>query len=370
MRLLPLSVALAALLPAVVSAQQPTPPPAGQPSAAATQSASTPPQDVVEGQDFRVYDHRGRERSMADLFRAMDDADALLVGESHDDAVGHGVEAQILMRAAERMGAVGEGSARKRPVVLSLEMFERDVQYVVDEYLAGLITEDQFKRSARPWDRYDTDYRPMVEYARAHGLPVVAANAPRRYVNRVSRMGPSSLDALPATAKAFLPPLPYPGPSAAYTAKWDALMAEMMAQMRPRTDSAAAPAAAPPGAMPAPAPAPAAPRGPPQEHGVGYALWAQALWDAAMGRAVADALEAHPGSLVVHYVGSFHVEGGTGIPERVRDYRPGTRSVIVFLQPVEDVHAWDGDEHRGLGDFVILTRKPPTQASGGATGGG
>lgn len=303
---------------------------------------------VVEGSDFRVYDHRGRSRSFADVLEAMDKADALLVGETHDDVVGHGVETQIFIRAAQRMGAVGDGEGEERPVVLSLEMFERDVQYVLDEYLADLITEDQFKKSSRPWDRYDTDYRPMVEFARAHGLPVVAANAPRRYVNRVSRLGPSALDVLTQEAKAFLPPLPYPGPSAEYQAQWDALMGEMMAQMRPQGDSA------PPEANPAA----------PRSHGIGNALHAQALWDAAMGHAVTTALDAHPDALVVHFAGSFHVERGTGIPERVRDYRLRSRIVTVVLQPAEDIDAWDDDEHRGLGDFVILTLRPAETPAG------
>ncbi|HSG47160.1 MAG TPA: ChaN family lipoprotein, partial [Longimicrobiales bacterium] len=147
-----IALALAAV-PAQASAQHPE------------RGAST----VVEGSDFRVYDHRGRSRSFADVLEAMDKADALLVGETHDDVVGHGVETQIFIRAAQRMGAVGDAEREERPVVLSLEMFERDVQYVLDEYLADLITEDQFKKSSRPWDRYDTDYRPMVEFARAHG---------------------------------------------------------------------------------------------------------------------------------------------------------------------------------------------------------
>ena len=98
---------------------------------------------------------------------------------------------------------------------------------------------------------------------------------------------------------------------------------------------------------------------------MGYALWAQALWDAAMGHAVTGALDAHPGALVVHYVGSFHVEGGTGIPERIRDYRPRTRTLVVFLQPAEDVDAWSDEEHSDRGDFVILTRKPAGTAPQG-----
>ena len=316
------------------------------PAPALTQHPQTE-SSVVEGVDFRVYDHRGRSRSFADILKAMDKTDALLVGETHDDVVGHGVETQILVRAAQRMGAVGETEGETRPVILSLEMFERDVQYVLDEYLADLITEEQFKRSSRPWDRYDTDYRPMVEFARAHGLPVVAANAPRRYVNRVSRLGPSALDALSPQAKAFLPPLPYPGPSEEYQAQWNALMAEMMSAMRKEGEGA------PPEAAPAA----------PMSHGIGNALFAQALWDAAMGHGVTSALEAHPGALVVHYAGSFHVEKGTGIPERVADYRPGARILTVVMQPVADIDAWDKDEHRDLGDFVILTKRPPEPAA-------
>jgi hypothetical protein len=329
----------------------------------------------------------------------------------------------------------------ERPVVLSLEMFERDVQYILDEYLAGLITEDQFLESARPWERYRTDYRPMVEFARAHGIPVVAANAPRRYVNRVTRLGPSSLEALSPAARRFLPELPYPGPSEAYRAEWDALMGRMMAPDEdvppagaesgpvPGGDagdgsdgdagdagdapSAGAEAAGvhatdstdvhgtdsapvhpepptrpmPPGhplppehppldgsgqasstgepASPHAAPASAAPGG----HGMTYALDAQALWDAAMGEAVVDALARRPGALVLHVSGAFHVARGTGIPERVQDYRPDTRTLTVVLRPVEDALAWEPEEHEGLADYVILTREPGDASPEGTRGG-
>jgi uncharacterized iron-regulated protein len=102
----------------------------------------------------------------------------------------------------------------------------------------------------------------------------------------------------------------------------------------------------------------------PPQHDFSKALEAQALWDAAMGQAVASALRAHPGALVVHYAGSFHVERETGIPERVPEYRPGTRVVTVVLQPAADVDRWDGDEYEGLGDFVVLTLRPREETAG------
>jgi uncharacterized iron-regulated protein len=348
------------------------------------------PEGPVEGESFRVYDGEGTSRSFAEVLEALDWAEVVLVGEDHDDVVGHQVEAELLIRAAQRVGAVG-GEEDPRVVVLSLEMFERDVQYIVDEYLADLISEEQFTRSARPWPRYDTDYRLMVRFARAHGLPVVAANAPRRYVNRVSRLGPAALEDLPDAAKVFLPPLPYPGASEEYAAEWNALMADMMEEAAaardstPPADTAAADTieADPPGHPAADTTASQVgvdadveegcttdcgeedsqdqgPQGPPSGHGMGNALHAQALWDAAMGHAVVDALIRNEGALVIHYAGSFHVQKGTGIPERVMGYRPGTRLVTVVLEPTKDIDAWDDEEHRGLADFVVLTRRSTT----------
>lgn len=373
------STLMVAALPMQARAQHPSIP----------DSAGVP----VEGISFMVYDSAGHPRSFADILKAMDHVDVVLVGETHNDEVGHGVEAQLLYRAAERYGVAGDDPVMPRPVVLSLEMFERDVQYILNEYLGGLITEDQFESSARPWPRYDTDYRPMVEFAKAHGIPVVAANAPRRYVNRVSRLGPGSLDALSATAKQYLPPLPYPPASEAYAEQFDSLMAQMMKAEQVKADSTAKTAPADTATQKAPADtttqtapvdtamqkapadttarkgAPGAPAGAPPAapsgegsamHGSGYALAAQALWDASMGNAVANALNANPNALVIHCAGSFHVEKGTGIPETLLHYRPGTRILTVILQPTTDIEKWKADEDRGLGDFVVLTKRHGT----------
>jgi uncharacterized iron-regulated protein len=76
---------------------------------------------------------------------------------------------------------------------LSLEMFQTDCQTVLNEYLAGFIREKNLITEGRAWQNYK-DYRPMVELAKTAHIPVVAANAPTRYTNMVTRMGLSSLD--------------------------------------------------------------------------------------------------------------------------------------------------------------------------------
>lgn len=335
-----------------------------------------------EGPDFadafRVYTGHGEPASLEDVLAAMDEADAVLVGETHTDPVGHWVEAELFRRAVQRYNAGGEPGSTPgalRPVALSLEMFERDVQLILDEYLAGLITEKQFLSSARPWEHYEEDYRPMVELARERGLPVIAANAPRRYVNRVSRLGRAALRDLPPRARSFLPPLPYPQPSEAYRAQWTDLMANMTMEdqcpvpegpprgdtlaghppmihpTRPDSGAAGHPLMPPPGEDVPPHGMPSHAMGSFLENG----LQAQTLWDASMGYAMATFLETHPGALILHMVGGFHVENHTGTPELLKFYRPETRTLVVAMEPAEDLNAFDAAEHGGLGDFVILT---------------
>lgn len=278
---------------------------------------------------YRAYDPKGNAVTLQTIVAALERADVLFVGERHDDAVAHVLEAELLRLAAERYGAARAG---RRRVALSLEMFERDVQTVVDEYLAGLITERHFLLSSRPWNNYQTDYRPLVEYARAHHLPVIAANAPARYVSRVSSRGPDSLRALSAAAvKSWLPPLPLPPPSEEYAAKFNRFL---------RGDAEAARATT------AHAPSP---------HGGAHLLEAQTLRDASMAHAVAEFLKRGGDPLVVHVGGSFHSEERLGVPEQLARYRAGARAVVVTIVPDESFPDFDAARLGRLGDFVIVT---------------
>ncbi|HKK92352.1 MAG TPA: ChaN family lipoprotein [Longimicrobiales bacterium] len=291
-----------------------------------------------EGVDYAVYRSDGSSASLVDVLSDLDTVEVLLFGEEHDDVVGHRIQLEVFRRLLAGVGGRGPmatpgapGSAAPggldddelRDVRLSLEMFERDVQIVLDEYLADLITEDHFLASARPWDNYDRDYRPMVELAKHVEVPVIAANAPRRYVNRASRLGRGALDALSDEARAWLPPLPYPEASDPYRAEWDGLMGDAAMHMS------------------------------------GDPLDGQTLWDASMGESIVRTLEADGPfpPLVFHLAGGFHVENGTGIPETIQHYRPGTSVRSVAVRAVSDPSSFD-TEMAGAGDYVILTRDP------------
>ena len=72
-------------------------------------------------------------------------------------------------------------------------MFERDAQQPLEHFLMDHVSEEDFLKVARPWPRYATDYKPLVEYAMSKDWPVLAANVPGRCV-RVSKSGFGVLD--------------------------------------------------------------------------------------------------------------------------------------------------------------------------------
>ena len=123
---------------------------------------------------------------MESAFDMLMDYGVIFIGEEHESQVSHQAELIILKGLAER----------DSNLVLALEMFERDVQDILDAYLRGEISEKKFLKESRPWPNYLEDYRPLAEFAREKGMPVIAANIPRRAAAAVSKANEISPDAV------------------------------------------------------------------------------------------------------------------------------------------------------------------------------
>ena len=259
-------------------------------------------------QNYRIFDGKGNPADFDSIIKAVGKSDVVFLGEQHDDSVAHKLQFEIFKAAFEKYG-------KDRKVALSMEMFERDVQIVVDEYLKDLIPEKQFLAASRPWANYEADYRPLVEIAKEQNLPVIAANAPRRYVNMVSRLGRDSLEKLSPDAKMWLAPLPFPESSKAYSDKFNRLMGG---------------------------------------HGSSNILSSQTLWDATMAASIAKHLQKK--SLIIHLNGSFHTESRLGTVEQLLKFKPNTRVLVVTMRYEEDFQKFDKEKYSNLGDFVILTK--------------
>jgi uncharacterized iron-regulated protein len=310
------------------------------------QAAQTPvpvsapsPQYVPE----RVYDTRKQafsdlESMLADLAKA----DIIFVGEQHDDPNTHRLEAAILDGLRRRGVAV----------TLSLEMFERDTQSHVDSYLAGTISEEEFLKSSRPWPRYATDYRGLVELAKAQGWPVVAANVPRRIASSVAKTGLAALDTLTPADRAWAA-ADIQCPRGAY---YDRFAEQMNGHQSTPADKNAV-AAAPGAATGTSATTP--PVKPPTEEELKTTeryYFSQCVKDETMAEAIAGAFERNGRKPVVQMTGAFHSDFGQGTADRVRRRLSDRRIAIVSVLPVKDLDtlAPAGDDLK-RGDYLLYT---------------
>ncbi|EKX44334.1 hypothetical protein GUITHDRAFT_139877 [Guillardia theta CCMP2712] len=297
----------------------------------------------------------------------------VLIGEVHDDPTAHELELGILQECFQRMRA-------SRSLHLSLEMFETDVQRVIDEYTRGIISERDMMVDGRAWMNYPSDYRKMVEFAKEHGIPVIAANAPRRfyeqsdflsslilafrYISVVGNRGMSSLDQLSSSSRSFLPPLPVPPASGPYQLKFTQQMQLMQQEVAAegkrnsegkssstsslsRQDKGAQGQAAGEEGAACPYIGWSAERS-------RFMLEAQNLWDATMAHSIAQILNGGgdlsggggggggggekltrggvkdgKAPLVIHVTGKFHCEERLGIPEHLHRYAPHAKVMVV-----------------------------------------
>ena len=128
--------------------------------------------------------NKGMMLNLEQALEALLGYNVIFFGEEHDSRVAHEVELTLLTELA------GQDAS----LVLALEMFERDVQDSLNDYLEGTISEDNFLELSRPWPNYREDYRPLVELAKARGIPVIAANVPRRAAAEVAMTDQISSD--------------------------------------------------------------------------------------------------------------------------------------------------------------------------------
>jgi uncharacterized iron-regulated protein len=237
------------------------------------------------------------DRVVDDLLRAR----AIYVGERHDHRPHHVLQYRIVEAL----------HARDPSLAVGMEMFQVPFQDALDAWGRGEIDEETLLERteyAKRWG-YDFDlYRPILELARARGIPVVALNAPSELSREVAAQG---LDGLAEDVRAELPEMDL-GDHAHRALVMDALAAH----------------------------------GDMDEAMLERFYQAQVLWDETMARGAARTLAGPeaPARIVV-LAGAMHVRGGHGIPRRAA--RRGASPYRVVL-PTDAVEAPEG---------------PPTNAS-------
>lgn len=259
-----------------------------------------------------LYDGRlGTPTCLDDFVAEALGTDLVVFGELHEHPVGAEYELALLEK-------LGQGA---RPVALAMEFFEADTQQDLDAYLAGEIDEKTFRERTKRNPAYETTHGPLIEWAKAHGAPVIAANAPRKLVSTYRK---TDLD--------------YPGFLASLTPEERSWL--------PETTSVV--------------------EGPYWEHFAGLMggdrarpfFRSQCLWDDAMAEHMAKFRDTHPRHRILFVVGAFHVTDGLGTITKFEQRRPDDKvSALIMTMNGDGSLDWDPDDHHA--GNVVLKVKPP-----------
>ncbi len=258
-----------------------------------------------EGFLYRIYETRtGKEINVHTLIDSLMHYDIIFFGEEHDNPICHWLQLQVVRGIYRRDSAVDVG----------MEMFEADVQPVIDEYMDGLFGEFYFEKEIKRWKNYTRAYKPIVQwiYDTEH-TRLIATNVPRRYAGAVAKHGIRILDSLPSWAYAYLAPLPisYDTTQPCY--------AEMLN-----------------GDM---------------GHAMGIEIVeAQVLKDATMAYFIAK--NKIPDRRFVHLNGDFHSRKHCGIPHYLQAHLPQAR--IAVISTVTSESSTFLPEYAAYGDYILL----------------
>ena len=148
---------------------------------------------------FQIFNSDGEKVSYRILKQSSFNADIVLFGENHNDPISHWLQLELTKDLFNKHGD---------RLVLGAEMLESDDQLILNEYLLGMIREKDFEKEAKIWPNHDTDYRPLVSFAKENNIHFVATNIPRRFANMVYRLGLDTLEYLPEESKQYIAPLP------------------------------------------------------------------------------------------------------------------------------------------------------------------
>jgi uncharacterized iron-regulated protein len=200
-------------------------------------------------------------------------ARVVLVGETHTRLDHHLVQLEILKLLYQKSAKLAIG----------VEWFQQPFQKHLDAYVAGEISEHEMLHLTGYFERWRFDYRlyqPIIQYARAHNIPVIALNASRELSRALSKSG---FDDLSAELKKQLPQS-YDWSDKAYEQR-----------LRSIFDSH-----------------------PDYPGEFEDFLRGQLTWDESMAESAAQYLEGNPESRMLILAGSGHIAYGSGIPNRIK----------------------------------------------------
>ena len=148
---------------------------------------------------YNIFSSKGKVQKFDKVINKIADADIVFFGELHNNAISHWLELEVAKALYAKHGD---------SFVMGAEMYEADQQLIINEYLSGAVKYKYFKGQARLWPNDETDYAPILSFAKENHIPMIATNVPRRYAAIVNKGSLTALDSLSDEAKRYIAPLP------------------------------------------------------------------------------------------------------------------------------------------------------------------
>ncbi len=264
-----------------------------------------------EKKAYNLVDKDGNEISFNDMADKLKESDIILFGELHNNPISHWLQFELVKKLYE---------FKKENLVIGAEMFEADDQLPINEYFSGKIAEKNFKSEIKLWNNYNTDYRPVLEFAKEKKLKYIATNIPRRYANMVFNKGLQVLDSLEKTAYQFIVPLPVRMDLTLKT--YASLKGEM------------------------------------EGHSSNYLPESQAIKDATMAYFINKNFRKE--NIFVHFNGAFHSDYFEGIYWFLKQYDKEYKITVITSVEQSDLSRLE-DENKGKADYTIIIDKNMTK---------
>ena len=270
--------------------------------------------------DYHLVDKSLQPITVEQLLEQLKTADIVFIGEFHGNHASHLLEMQILA-----------GLYRQNPnVILSMEMFNRDQQTMVNRYLDGEIGEVKLIKETPAWNNYVANYRPLVEFAKQHFLPVIAANAAADVVRCVGRQGTDYVTKLDPSQKQTIAKQPFaqiPG----YQTKFYDFLEEMRHLPEKRKQNS---------------------------------YLAQITRDNTMAESIYQAWLNHPQHQVVHFNGAFHSENHLGTAAALKRLNPNLKIQVITpirVETVDEIKGFNKADNNANDDFIYFIKPQPEQ---------
>ena len=257
---------------------------------------------------YKLFTSEGKKTDYSKMIKELSEADLVFFGELHNDPIAHWLQYEITSDLY---------SLREQDLVLAAEMFEADNQLLLDEYLNNLIAENKFEDETRLWNNYQTDYKPLVNFAKEKSLKFIASNIPRRYASIVSKKGFEGLEELSDEAKKFVAPLPVLYDPEVECYKQMLNMGGMPGMNKPNENFPKA----------------------------------QAIKDATMSYFILKNWS--EGNILIHFNGSYHSDNHEGIVWYINQLKEGL-NIVTISTVVQDQLEELEKESIGSADYVIV----------------